>query len=87
MTAALLGRLYKQRGMAIRALEWMERAAQAPAPSPDEHHELLYELAEALESNGEFERALATLLELQSGAGAFRDVNARIDRLAKVARG
>ncbi len=87
VTAALLGRLYKQRGMAIRALEWMERAAQAPAPSPDEHHELLYELAEALESNGEFERALATLLELQSGAGAFRDVNARIDRLAKVARG
>jgi hypothetical protein len=87
VTAAMLGRLYKQRGMAIRALEWMERAAIAPAPTPEEHHELLYELAEGLESNGEVERALTTLLELQSGGGAFRDVNARIDRLARVARG
>jgi len=87
VTAALLGRLYKQRGMALRALEWMERAEGAPAPGPDERHELLYELAEGLESNGEVERALATLLELQSGAGAFRDVNARIDKLARVVRG
>jgi len=86
-TAAQLGRLYKQRGMELRSLEWMERAADAPAPSPGEQHELLYDLAEALEANGEADRALTTLLELQSGAGAFRDVNARIDRLAKVTRG
>jgi tetratricopeptide (TPR) repeat protein len=87
VTAAMLGRLYKQRGMAIRALEWMERAAVAPAPTPQDHYELLYELADGLESNGEVDRALTTLLELQSGGAAFRDVNARIDRLARVARG
>jgi hypothetical protein len=49
---------------------------------------VLYELADALESEGERARALAVWLELQTDAGSFRDVAARIDRLAKVkARG
>jgi tetratricopeptide (TPR) repeat protein len=82
--AARLGRIFKQRGMTVQSLEWMERAAQAPATNPDEYHQLLFELAEALESNGEVGRALAICLELQSDAGAYRDVNTRIDRLAKV---
>ena len=82
--AARLGRIFKQRGMTVQSLEWMERAAQAPANNPDEHHQLLFELAEALESNGEVGRALAICLELQSDAGAYRDINTRIDRLAKV---
>jgi tetratricopeptide (TPR) repeat protein len=82
--AARLGRIFKQRGMTVQSLEWMERAAQAPATNADEHHQLLFELAEALESNGEVGRALAICLELQSDAGAYRDINTRIDRLAKV---
>ena len=48
---------------------------------------LLYELADALEATGEVERALATCMELQSNAGDFRDVKARVSRLAKVAKG
>ena len=82
--AARLGRIFKQRGMTVQSLEWMERAAQVPATNPDEYHQLLFELAEALESNGEVGRALAICLELQSDAGADRDLNTRIDRLAKV---
>lgn len=82
--AARLGRIFKQRGMTVQSLEWMERASQVPATNPDEHHQLLFELAEALESNGEVGRALAICLELQSDAGAYRDINTRIDRLAKV---
>jgi tetratricopeptide (TPR) repeat protein len=84
VVAARLGRIFKQRGMTVQSLEWMERAAQAPATNPDEYHQLLFELAEALESNGELGRALAICLELQSDAGAYRDINTRIDRLAKV---
>jgi tetratricopeptide (TPR) repeat protein len=87
-TASLLGRTYKSRGMTAEAIEWFERAAAAPAPSPDDAHLLLYELAEALESAGEVARALAISLQLQADAGEYRDIGARVDRLAKVqARG
>lgn len=87
-TASLLGRTYKGRGMTAEAIEWFERAAEAPAPSPDDAHLLLYELSEALESVGEVARALAIGLELQADAGEYRDIGARVDRLAKVqARG
>jgi tetratricopeptide (TPR) repeat protein len=87
-TASLLGRIYRDRGMMTQAVEWLERAAQAPAPTPDDYHTLLYELAEALESEGEIARALAVCLELQADAGSYRDVEQRVHRLAKVqARG
>lgn len=82
--ASTLARIFKDRGQTLQALEWMERAVQAPAPTPDEYHQLLYELAEGLEASGETGRALAICLELQSEAGAYRDVTARVDRLAKV---
>ena len=65
-----------------------EQASQAPAPTPDEAYELFLELAEALESFGQVDRALATCRELQAEAGDYRDVAARISRLTKAqARG
>lgn len=86
--ASLLGRIFKQRGLIADSIEWFERAAEAPAPTPSESHDVLYELADALESIGEMARALAVWLELQTEAGPYRDVAARIDRLVKVkARG
>jgi hypothetical protein len=88
VTASILARLFRERGMSQQAVEWFEKAAQAPAPTADEGHELLYELADVLEREGETVRALAISLELQADAGAYRDVAARIDRLTKVqARG
>lgn len=86
-TASLLGRIYRDRGAPDKAVEWLEKAAQAPAPTPDEGHLLLYDLADALESVGEVARALAVCLELQADAGDYRDVAARVDRLAKVQAG
>jgi tetratricopeptide (TPR) repeat protein len=83
-TASLVGRILRDRGMIPQAVEWLERAAEAPAPSPDEGYSLLYELAEALEATGETARALAICIELQAEAGDYRDVAARVDRLAKV---
>ena len=84
VTASLLGRLLKERGEVGKALEWLEQAAQAPAPTPGDYHEVLYELADGLEASGETARALAVCLELQTDAGAYRDVGARVDRLARV---
>ena len=83
-TAAILGRIFQERGLMPQAVEWFERAAEAPAPTEDEGHRLLYELADALEATGESARALAIFIELQSEAGDYRDVAARVDRLAKV---
>jgi len=87
-TASLLGRIHRERGALDKAIEWFEQAAQAPAPTPEEGYQLLYELAELLEAAGETARALAVCLELQADAGNYRDVSQRVDRLARVqARG
>ena len=82
--ATLLGRIYRSKGALPQAIEWFERAAEASAPTLNEAHLLLYELADVLESSGEVARALAICLELQADAGEFKDVATRIDRLAKV---
>ena len=82
--AAALGRLCRDRGELAQAIEWFERAVEAPAPTAEEIHAVFYELADALESGGEVARALAVCLELQADAGDYRDVAGRIDRLGKV---
>lgn len=79
-----LGRLHVARGDLAQGVEWLERAVQAPPPTPDEGHAVMYELADALEHLGEHSRALAVLLELASDVGSYRDIDARIDRLSKV---
>jgi tetratricopeptide (TPR) repeat protein len=85
--AALLGRLYLERNDLPHAIEWLGRAAEAPAPSEEEGRELLYDLGCILETAGETARALAVFLELQVDAGEYRDVAARVDRLARVQTG
>jgi tetratricopeptide (TPR) repeat protein len=81
-TASLLGRIHRQFGRTDPAIEWFEQAAQAPPPSREEGHLLLYDLADVLESSGEDTRALAVWMELQADAGSYRDVSSRIERLA-----
>ena len=86
--ASMLGRLYLDRKDTAHAIEWLERAAEAPAPTPDAGRSLLYDLAQTLEAAGESARALAVFVELESESGGFKDVAGRIDRLSKVqARG
>jgi tetratricopeptide (TPR) repeat protein len=85
--ASLLGRLHQQRGEMPEAIEWFERAAEAPAPSEDEGHALLYDLGTLVEATGDTSRALAVFLELQSDAGSYRDVAERVERLARVETG
>jgi tetratricopeptide (TPR) repeat protein len=86
--ASTLGRMYLARTEHVRAIEWLERAAEAPAPTPDAGRALLYDLAQTLEMVGEQSRALAVFVELESESGGYRDVAGQIERLSKVqARG
>jgi tetratricopeptide (TPR) repeat protein len=85
--ASMLARLYKEHGDLPHALEWFERAAEAPAPTTDEGWALMYDLGVALEATGETARALAVFLELLADAGEYRDVPDRADRLMRVQTG
>ena len=85
--AAMLGRLHQQRGDVPEAIEWLERAAGAPAPTRDEGHAVLYDLGVLIEESGDTARALALFLELQADAGVYRDVAERVERLARVETG
>lgn len=82
--AGKLARLYRERGALAEAVEWFELAVEAPSPDPETSHALLYDLATTLEALGETARALAVLLELRNDAGNYRDLEARIENLAKV---
>ncbi len=84
---ATLARLFNARGETMQAIEWMERAAEAPAPGLEEGRALLYDLAVTLENAGETARALAVFMELQADAGSYRDVDARVERLSRVQTG
>jgi tetratricopeptide (TPR) repeat protein len=81
--AARLGRLFAARGDFEDGIDWLERAAEAPAPSPDEGLSVLYDLAGALERVGESARALAVLMEIEAYGGGYRDVRARIEELSR----
>ncbi len=86
--ASLLGRLHMDRGERSKALDWFERAAEAPAPTPEAGRALLYDLASALEAIGESGRALAVFGELDADVHGYRDVTQRLERLSRVqARG
>lgn len=85
--SALLGRLLRDRGDLVPAVEWFERAAEAPAPSPDEGRGLLYDLARTLERAGEGARALAVYLELQTDDESYRDVGERVEQLKRLQAG
>jgi len=84
MAGAQLGRLHMRRGDLKAAVDWLERAAEAPAPTANEGFALLYDLADVLEQMGESARALAILMELETDTPDYRDIRARIERLSQV---
>ena len=83
----MIARIYRDRNDVAKTLEWLERATQAPAPTADDRHQLLFDLVEALEKGGEVARALAVCVELQSEAPDYHGIVERIDRLTKVQAG
>jgi tetratricopeptide (TPR) repeat protein len=86
--ASMLGRLHVERQELTKAINWFERAAEAPAPTADAGRALLYDLAATLEAAGEGSRALAAFVELEAESGGYRDVARRIEYLSRAqARG
>ncbi len=85
--AARLGRLHVSRGELEAGVEWLGRAAEAPAPSADDGLAVLYDLAGTLEQMGETARALAVLLEIGADATVYRDVPERIAQLTRAQAG
>lgn len=84
---AMIAKIHLDKGDIVRAIEWYERAAEAPSSEPSAHHALLYDLATALEANGESARALAVFLELQAEAGDYRDLPAKLEHLTAELKG
>jgi tetratricopeptide (TPR) repeat protein len=82
--ASQLAGLFLQRGDTRSGVDWLERAAEAPAASAEEGAELLYRLGSTLESVGESARALAVLMELDADMPGYRDVGERVARLTRV---
>ena len=81
--AGIVARLHRDNGEVARAIEWFERAAEAPADSPDSGHALLYDLGVVLQQAREHARALAVFLELDAEAPGYADVAQRVSDLTR----
>ena len=81
--ASRLGLSYVERGNLERGIEWLERAAEAPAPDESRGRALLITLADALEQTGEHARALAILIEAAIDAPDDAVLAERIERLSR----
>ena len=81
--ASRLGREYVARGHAHAGIEWLERAAEMPAPTRDAGLAVLYDLGVALNGVGESTRALAVMMELEANEPNYRDVRQRLQVLAR----
>jgi hypothetical protein len=84
--ASRLARIHITRGELGAAVDWLERAVEAPSPTPEEGRAAMYELADTLGRLGETARALAVLMELEGDSSGYRDVRERIERLSAQAR-
>jgi tetratricopeptide (TPR) repeat protein len=78
-----LARVLVSRGELAAAVDWLERAVEAPPPTPEEGHAAMYELGDALSRLGETARALAVLMELEGESNGYRDVRTRIAQLSQ----
>jgi tetratricopeptide (TPR) repeat protein len=81
--SSMLAQLHRDNSDLPAAIDWFERAAEAPAPSPDVARALLYDLGDVLETVGETARALAVFIELRTEAPEYRDVSSRVALLTR----
>jgi tetratricopeptide (TPR) repeat protein len=81
--SAHLARICLDRADLPSAVEWMERALEAPSPTADDRLALMYDLADTLATQGENSRAMAVFMEVESESSGYRDVGARIAQLSQ----
>jgi tetratricopeptide (TPR) repeat protein len=82
-----LARICLSRDQLQAAVEWLERALEAPAPAPEARVALMYDLADTLARQGEGARAMALFMEVESESTGYRDVRERIAQLSQAALG
>jgi tetratricopeptide (TPR) repeat protein len=78
-----IARIARERGQLTGAIEWLERASEVPATSPELWQSLIYELGDTLVAAGEHSRALAVFMELRAATPGYRDVDVRIRELSE----
>jgi tetratricopeptide (TPR) repeat protein len=81
--SSYLARICLGRDDLAAAVDWMERALEAPAPMPDDRIAMMYDLADTLARQGEGSRAMALFMEIESESSGYRDVRDRISHLAQ----
>ena len=77
-----LARISLERGDLQSAVDWMERALEAPAPAVEDRLGIMYDLADTLARQGEASRAMALFMEVDSESSGYRDVRERIAHLS-----
>jgi pilus assembly protein FimV len=80
-SASMVGACYVEKGLPSQAVEWYERALNAPNLSSEIEVGLRYELGRAHEAGGDVSLALARYTEVLAVNPAYRDVADRITRL------
>jgi TPR repeat protein len=85
--SSMLGRLYLKKKDLTHAIEWLERAAEAPAPSANHARSCSTSSARCSRRRERRRAPWRSFLELQADAGEYRDVAARVERLSKVQTG
>ena len=80
---SMIGVCYVEQGIPTSAVDWFERALQAPSLEPEPRMALRYDLASALELAGDVGRAYGVLEEIESERAGFRDVQERLSSLSQ----
>jgi tetratricopeptide (TPR) repeat protein len=79
--SSMLGICFLEKGMPKLAIKWFEKGLAASGRSEEEYQGLRYDLACALESAGDTDRALSVYTELYGQDANFRDVANKVREL------
>jgi len=82
-SCSMVGVCYVEQGMWNEASEWYEKALTAEDLSDDAEMALRYDLAGALESAGEHDRAVGLFEAIAAANPAYRDVSGRLSVLSE----
>lgn len=81
LCANLLGHCFMEKQMPNLALMWYKRSLETPDLAPEEKQALYYEIADAYESGGDFEKSVEYFERLYAVDVDYRNVSQRLDAL------
>jgi len=81
-SCSMVGACFLEKGMPGEAVRWYRRGLETAEAGSEEERGLRYDLADALEKNGDSRGALESLQRVAAGDAGYRDVAQRIGRLS-----